>query len=316
MGRELVPVSLVIATRDRADRLANLFASLCAREDRPAEVVVVDASADRGTENLCATQRDLAGRVVHVRAPRPGAGAQRNDGASLAREPFVLFADDDVVFESGCIRALIDALEADAGLGGVSAVITNQQYHPLGKISRRFYSWLNGGSMEDFSGRCIGPAVGFLSWDRPGRAEVEPVDWMPTTCAMYRREALPDPPFDPFFKEYSLVEDMAMSLVVARRWKLANVRSARVYHDRVKGEIKSGGRKFAIIELVGRHYIMVKVLRKNTAGDHVRLVAYQLFMLLSLLRTPLGRRQFFPSLLGKLQALPRVIETAWRAGCY
>ncbi|MCC6356950.1 MAG: hypothetical protein IT577_23940 [Verrucomicrobiae bacterium] len=107
-----------------------------------------------------------------------------------------------------------------------------------------------------------------------------------------------------------------MSLVVARRWKLANVRGARVYHDRVKGEIKSGARRFAIIELMGRHYMMVQILGKNTAADHVRLAAHQLFMLISLLRTPLGRRQFLPSLVGKLQAIPRVIQTAWRAGCY
>lgn len=273
---------------------------------------MVDASSDGRTRELCAE----FGNVAYFRASTVGAGAQRNEGVARSTQEFVLFADDDVVFEPGCLRALADALAADAGLGGVSALITNQQYHPLGKVSRVFYSWLNGGAMEDFSGRCIGPAAGFLSWNRPGRAEVEPVDWMPTTCAMYRREALPTPPFDPFFKDYSLVEDMAMSLVVARRWKLANVRSARVYHDRVKGEIKSGGRRFAIIELVGRHYIMTRVLGKNTAGDHVRLAAYQLFMLVSLLRTPLGRRQFFPSLLGKLQALPRVIETAWRSGCY
>lgn len=310
------PVSLVIATKDRADKLANLFASLGRAGQWPAEVVVVDASLGGATRELCGNPGEGSGAVVYVRATEAGAGAQRNEGVARSTQEFVLFSDDDVVFEPGCIRALIDALEADAGLGGVSALITNQQYHPLGKISRGFYSWLNGGPMEDFSGRCIGPAAGFLSWDRPGRAEVEPVDWMPTTCAMYRREALPDLPFDPFFKDYSLVEDMAMSLVVARRWKLANVRSARVYHDRVKGEIKSGARRFAIIELVGRHYIMVRVLGKHTAADHARLAAYQLFMLVSLLRTPLGRRQFFPSLLGKLQALPRVIETAWRAGCY
>lgn len=307
-----LPISVIIGTKDRAEKLEKVFASLENSGDRAQEVIVVDASPDWRTRELCAK----FGNVAYFRAPTVGAGAQRNAGVAASSQPFVLFADDDVVFEPGCLLALVEALEADQALGGASALITNQQYHPLGNVSRAFYSWLNGGPMEDFSGRCIGPAVGFLPWDRPGRAEVEPVDWMPTTCAMYRREALPDPPFDPFFKAYSLVEDMAMSLVVARRWKLANVRSARVYHDRVKGEIKSGAREFAIIELVGRHYITVRVLGKNTARDHALLAAYQLFMLLSLLRTPLGRRQFLPSLVGKLQAIPRVIQTAWRAGCY
>lgn len=311
-----LPISVVVATKDRADKLANLLASLRKSEARPAELVVVDASLDDRTRVACEAAHDCAGVVHHVHAPMPGAGAQRNQGVARSSQPFILFADDDTVFEPGCHGALFAALEAGPALGGVSALITNQQYHPLGKISRAFYAWLHGSNLADFSGRCVGPAVGFLPWDRPERAEVEPVDWMPTTCAMYRREALPDPPFDPFFKDYSLVEDMAMSLVVARRWRMANVRGARVYHDRVKGEIKSGARKFAIIELVGRHYIMVNVLGKNTAADHVRLAAYQFFMLISLLRTPLGRRQFFPSLLGKFQAIPQVIGTAWRSGCY
>lgn len=308
----MIPVSCIIATKDRPDKLANVLASLRDGKQWPAEVIVVDASSDGRTRDLCGGFEG----VRHVPAAVAGAGAQRNQGVVLSAQPYVLFADDDVVFEPGCLPALVAALEADRALGGASALITNQQYHPLGRISGAFYAWLNGGPMEDFSGRCVGPAVGFLPWDRPGRAELEPVDWVPTTCAMYRREALPKPPFDPFFTGYSLVEDMAMSLVVARRWKLANVRGARVYHDRVKGEIKSGARRFAIIELVGRHYMMVRILGKNTASDHVRLAAYQLFMLVSLLRTPLGRRQLLLSLIGKLQALPRVIETAWHTGCY
>ncbi|HPA20680.1 MAG TPA: glycosyltransferase family A protein [Verrucomicrobiae bacterium] len=311
-----IPVSVVIATGDRPEKLANLLASLWAQKGRAAELVVVDASSDGRTRALCENSEDSAARVTYARAVERGAGAQRNQGVSLSSKPFVLFADDDVVMEPGCLGALYEALASDGGLGGASALITNQQYHPLGRISRRFFAWLNGGDMDDFSGRCIGPAVGFLSWDAPGRAEIAPIDWAPTTCVMYRREALPDPVFDPFFKAYSLVEDMALSLVVARRWRLANMRGARVYHDRVKGEIKCGARQFAAIEMVGRHYIMARVLGKDGAGDHLRFAAYQAFMLLSLLRTPLGRRILVPSLVGKLQALPRVIETAWRMGCY
>jgi len=311
-----VSVSAVIPTRDRPEKLANLFARLSSDGDPPKEVIVVDASADNRTQDLCARDRPAGCEVVYLRASRSGAAEQRNEGVAKSSGSFILFADDDVVLAPDCVGTLLDALQADPGLGGVSALITNQQYHPVGRISRILYSWLNHGALDDFSGRCIGPAVGFLPWDRPGRPKIEAVDWMPTTCAMYRRKALPDPPFDPFFKDYSLGEDMAMSLVVARRWRLANARGARAYHDRIKGEIKLGARRFAMIELVGRHYIMVRVLGRSSAGDHARFAAYQLFMLLSLLRTPLGRRQFFLSLIGKLQAIPKATETLWRAGCY
>lgn len=313
-----VPVSAVIATKDRPDKLANLLGSLARQTVRPEHLVIVDASTGHATRDLCEASADCAIRVSYLEASAHGAGAQRNQGIAATDAPYLLFADDDVVLEPDCLGALWRAMESDPSLGGVSALITNQQYHPPGKISKRFFEWLNGGPVKDhdFSGRCIGPAVGFLAGDTPGRADAIPIDWCPATCVLYRRSALPKPAFDPFFKDYSLVEDMALSLIVARRCRLVNARGARVYHDRVKGEIKCGPRRFAAIEMVGRHYIMAHVLGKRRISDHARFAVYQIFMLTSLLRTPLGRRHFVPSLLGKIGALPRVLEMAWREGCY
>lgn len=311
-----VPISAVIATRDRPEKLGSLLESLRCGTARIAEVVIVDASAGDATRELCEHFGNCAKRILYFRADEVGAGAQRNQGIKASRQPFILFVDDDVRLEPDCVASLLRAMESDDGLGGVGALITNQQLHPPGRISRAFFEWLHGGPIDDFGGRCIGPAVGFLAADGPGTPDVAPAEWLPATCVLYRREALPRPAFDPFFTDYSLVEDMALSLVTARRWRLANVRHARAYHDRVKGEVKCGPRRFAAIEMVGRHYIMVHVLGRTRMADHARFAAYQIFMLASLLRTPLGRRHFVPSLMGKLEALPRVLETAWREGCY
>ncbi len=56
-----------------------------------------------------------------------------------------------------------------------------------------------------------------------------PVEWLNTTCTLYRREALPDPPFLSHFTGYSLMEDLALSLTVGKRWKLANARGLRIF---------------------------------------------------------------------------------------
>lgn len=310
------PVSVVIATRDRADKLAKLFLSLREGEGRAAELVVVDASSDDRTRELCDRSRDCAGTLLCVRAPRPGAASQRNEGVSLAGQPFILFADDDAVLEPGCLRALWEALRSEPGLGGAGALITNQQYHRPGPVGRAFYTWLARDHAGDFAGRCIGPAVGFLMAEGAIRGDVSDVDWLPATCAMYRRESLPEPPFDPHFEGYSYGEDLALSLVVRRRWRLACAQRARAFHDRVKGEIKIGPLRFAEMELINRNFIMMRILGKDGADDYFRLLAYEFFMLASMWRTPLGRRQFPSALIGKLRALPRVIETAWCAGCY
>ena len=49
----------------------------------------------------------------------------------------------------------------------------------------------------------------------------------------------PEPPFTDNFVGYSLMEDLSLSLIVARHWSLANVRTARIYHDSQSGEHKT-----------------------------------------------------------------------------
>ncbi len=295
----MIPASCIIATKDRPDKLANLLASL--REDGqwPAEVIVVDASSDGRTREVCVQ----FGGVAYFRALTVGAGAQRNQGACVANQEYYLFADDDVVLEPGCLRALWDAIQSDRRLGGVNALITNQTYHPPGRLGRAFYTWLNGAPRESFAGRIIGPAVNFRVEDRPEQPTLVPVEWLDLGCTLYRREALPVPPFDPFFTDYSYGEDLALSVVVGRSWKLACVPKARIFHDRIKGEIKLGAARFAKMELVNRHFVMTQVLGRRRVGDYGRLVAYELFSLASMWKTPLGRRQFLPAIVGKLGAL-------------
>lgn len=45
----------------------------------------------------------------------------RNRARSLGASPSVMFLDDDVVLEKGCVRQLVDALDARPGLGAVAA---------------------------------------------------------------------------------------------------------------------------------------------------------------------------------------------------
>jgi len=61
---------------------------------------------------------------------------------------------------------------------------------------------------------------------------------------MYRREAIPSPPFPEHFSGYSMMEDLTLSLVVGRKWKLANARTARIYHDSQPGTHKSNSARW------------------------------------------------------------------------
>ena len=136
---------------------------------------------------------------------------------------------------------------------------------------------------------------------------VVPVEWLNTTCAMYRREALPDPPFPQQFVGYSLMEDLALSLNVAKRgWKLANVRTARIFHDSQPSLHKLDVAAVAAMELLNRHYVMTKVLERQKPSDYLRLLVWEIFSTLSTTNTSRGRRNLGSVVKGKWKALRKL----------
>ncbi len=273
-----------------------------------AEVLVIDSSDGDRTQAALMSFPSRA-NLRYFRAKEEGAASQRNEGIALASQEFVLFCDDDVLFGPECLNRLWHAITSDDRLGGVNAIITNQRYTAPGAISRTMFALLNGGYEETFAGRVLGPAVNLLPEDRDDLPEVVPVEWLNLGCTIYRREALPDPVFDSHFTGYSLMEDLTLSLRVAQRgWKLANARTARIFHDSQPGEHKSDPAARAEMELVNRHYVMTSVMDRNKLVDYLSLVEWELFQLASAFSSRQGRRQLPASLRGQWRALRRILQ--------
>ena len=98
-------------------------------------------------------------------------------------------------------------------------MITNQRYQPPGHVSRSIFSMdgmENDFRQESHAGKILGPAINLLPEDSDKLPAVVQVQWLNTTCTLYRREALPKPPFPDNFTGYSLMEDLCLSLTVAR----------------------------------------------------------------------------------------------------
>jgi GT2 family glycosyltransferase len=244
--------------------------------------------------------------VRWVRAGRRGSAAQRNQGVRDATQSTIWFFDDDILFESECVARLWRALETEPSLGGVSAMISNQRYAPPGVVSKTFFTILEGRRRSTFAGRVIGPAVHLLPEDRDDLPVVVPVEWLNTTCCMYRREALPSPPFDFIFDEYSVMEDLALSLRVGRTWRLANVRTARIFHDSRVTPFKADAGAFAAMESFNRHYVMTEILGRTGVADYCRLFAWDLFQLAALLARGETRARVPAMIRGKSEAYRRV----------
>src|SRR2546421_430614 len=242
----LLPVSAIVPTRNRAPVLSRMLESLAQQSAQPVEMIVVDASATDETEQLCKSPvPGLETQIVYYRAHIAGAIEQRNQAVSYASRDAILFLDDDILFEPECVVRLWEALQHDDSFGGVNAMITNQRYFPPGTISRTLFRLLHGRREESYAGKCIGPACNLLPEDRDDLPPVVEVEWLNTTCTLYRRKALPDPPFvtEQVGKQLHLpafpMEDLALSLRVRKNWKLANARTAKIFHDSQSGVHKS-----------------------------------------------------------------------------
>ncbi|NAZ74004.1 glycosyltransferase [Kineococcus sp. T13] len=149
-----VPVSVLMATRDRPRELRRSLQALLASTARPLQVVVVDNSPDPSATRAVAA--GLPGvQVVHE--PWPGLSPARNAGLAHLRGDVVVLVDDDVETTAGWLEELL-APFADPAVGAVTGNVVPanldlldpqvfEDYGGLGRgPHRRTYdrSWLVG----------------------------------------------------------------------------------------------------------------------------------------------------------------------------
>lgn len=149
LAYDMAPVkfSVVMATRNRAERLqAAVESVLCQSEPELELIIVNDASKDSTSEVARRIQeREPRVRVIDVSSPTGSCGLARNVGLRAARGRVLAFCDDDVRWHPGHLAACASALErSDA------CYTTAARFLPDGE----FY---------DFAGRAwghAGPGVG------------------------------------------------------------------------------------------------------------------------------------------------------------
>lgn len=305
----LLPISAVIATKDRAASLLRTLESLAQQGVLPSEMIFVDGSEGEESRQVVeawGAQKASQLTLRWQRAERLGAATQRNQGMAGVTQPFVWFFDDDILFEPECVNRLWRAMESDPQLGGVNAMITNQQYHPPGWVSRIVFTLMHGRREHSFAGRIIGPAVNLLPEDRDDLPEVVPVEWLNTGCTIYRRTALPTPVFDSIFTGYSMMEDVTLSVRVGRTWHLANARTARIFHDSQPGTHKVDASALAAMELINRHYVMAEILGRRRWISYLRLFVWEAFHLTVGAIRAGGRRSLPARCRGKWQAVKKI----------
>jgi glycosyltransferase involved in cell wall biosynthesis len=307
----VVPLSAILPTRNRAAILNRFIDSLAKQDVLPAELVIVDASENDETAEVVQQQAARWGQQygeqivwTYQRAHRAGLAPQRNQAVAVAAQPFVWFLDDDMLLEPGCVRELFDAIAVDEAIGGVTATLINEPYHPPGRATRAVMRWFERGyERQTYASACIGPGWTFMhEVALPAPAKVK-AGWLGGGCTIYRKAALNVPAVPDHFEAGALGEDLAASLYVAKRWGIYHIPASRAIHDSQGGSHKRSVRKLADQALRNRWYIMTKVMGKDGARDVLDFAVLHLFSLCSTAAQLRTWGYLFPKLCGYVLAV-------------
>ena len=203
-------VSIVMATRDRVDRVAGTLAHLLALPDQPPVIVVDNGSQDGTAERV---RRDFPSVRVLALATNRGAVA-RTVGVEAAGTPYVAFADDDSWWAPGALGLAAACFDPCDRLAVVAARILVGPEERLDPVCQAMAS----SPLPPVPGLPGPPILGFVACG-----------------AVVRRSAYLDVGgFDPLL--FFLGEEDALALDLASRgWHLAYVPEVVAHHHPAGG---------------------------------------------------------------------------------
>lgn len=104
-------LSVVIATRNRAQQLCRALASLAAQSlpGHLFQVIVVDNDSSDDTAERAASALKQFHHAKLLKESRPGAAAARNTGIAASDGEIIVFLDDDVVADQALLREHLDS---------------------------------------------------------------------------------------------------------------------------------------------------------------------------------------------------------------
>lgn len=166
-------VSIIILTYNKAEHTHACLESILAHSDIPYEVIVVDNGSTDST-------RELLGRMPGLRVEYNGenAGFIRgcNQGAAMARAPYLLFLNNDTFVTPGWLSTLIRTIDSAPGCG----VLGCRLVYPNGSLQEA-------GSIIWSDGSCMGYGRGDDP-DLPQYNYAREVDYCSGACLLTRSE--------------------------------------------------------------------------------------------------------------------------------
>jgi glycosyltransferase involved in cell wall biosynthesis len=265
-------VSVIVPTLNRRDDMATFCHSLAAQEQRPDELVVVDAGAPTDLEAFLHQVLDPVGiGVVYIRSAKKGTSLQRNLGIDAARGEVLFFFDDDCLLPPDYIAATLRcfAEHPTAPSGRPVGCVMGCFLHPPptdGPIPRVYALFGLTHYAADDGARLY--RSGGVRWSARPSAVIEvPAAYGGATA--YLRAALEGERFDQYMPGYCLNEDVELSVRVARRWAI--LQDPRVVLDHKSSPVSRDGEDERVARYV---YALFYFHRLHQPRDASHLLAF------------------------------------------
>ena len=220
---ENIRLAYVVPTKDRAQDLAKLFASLVRQTTMPDQIVIVDAS-DPPVQNVIEGFGSLP--ITYVREFPPSLARQRNSGMAALRKEITVagYIDDDIELAPDATEKMV-AFWRSAGpeVGGAAFTIANQPLrHPVFSALSAFFM-INSGRIG-----AVLPS-GFPASITPQPQNIQ-TEWLYGGATLWRREVINEYRYDEWYLGHGYLEDLDFSYRVSRRYQLWVVADAKLSH--------------------------------------------------------------------------------------
>lgn len=314
MPAKPVFISVVTPTLRRPEEVVELLENLCRQTLLPTEVILVDGapSEEKETQRMVAGMRESLPFVLRYLRHGGGTAIQRNVGIDQAAGEFVAFLDDDIRLEADFFERMIEVFEQDEkrAVGGIVGYRTNEYFKADEAQRWRWYRRLKllttyePGRYDFASGYPIN-----ANMQRPFSG-VREVDFTTTSCVMWRREVIDSNlRFDPFFRDYGVLEDAHFSLRAGRRWKLLQCGDARCLHL-ASPRGRTNRRKIGYKYVVNYYYVFQDVAGPLRWRQKLRFWRFQAFEFLRISSSAIRRRRLddVKELQGRLEGFGSVLR--------
>lgn len=305
-------MSVVTPTLRRPVEVVELLQNLSHQTLLPSEVILVDGApaGENATEQSVASV--AASLPFHCRYTRSARGTaiQRNAGIELASSQLIALVDDDIRLDPDFLETVACVFEKEKEAGAVVGYRVNEHFTPREAQRWRWYRRLNllttyePGKYDFQSGYPINANL------QPPFTGVRAVDFMTTACAVWRREVFDSGlRFDPFFRDFGVLEDAHFSLRAGRQWQLLQCGDARCRHlESPHGRVDS--RRVGYKCVVNYYFVFQDVVRPLTWRHQLRFWRFQCFELFRVASSAVRRRRMtdLMELRGRLEG----IRAVWR----